>query len=35
MPDLLSFALVTFSAIFFVVDPLAIVPTWVLRKRTD
>ncbi len=35
MPDVLSFALVTFSAIFFVVDPLAIVPTFLAMTAHD
>lgn len=33
--ELLSFALVTFSAIFFVVDPLAIVPTFLAMTSGD
>lgn len=35
MNDVLSFALVTFSAIFFVVDPLAIVPTFLAMTAGD
>ncbi|MDP2345280.1 MAG: MarC family protein [Deltaproteobacteria bacterium] len=35
MNELLSFALVTFSAIFFVVDPLAIVPTFLAMTAGD
>ena len=35
MSELLSFALVTFSAIFFVVDPLAIVPTFLAMPASD
>jgi multiple antibiotic resistance protein len=35
MPALVSFALVTFSAIFFVVDPLALVPTFLSMTAGD
>lgn len=35
MIDLLSFTLVTFSAIFFVVDPFAVIPMFVAMTRGD
>ena len=35
MRELLTFALVTFSAIFFVVDPLALVPTFLAMTASD
>jgi multiple antibiotic resistance protein len=35
MRELLSFALVTFSAIFFVVDPLAVIPLFLSITQGD
>ena len=35
MPELATFALVTFSAVFFVVDPFAVIPLFLAITRGD